>query len=183
MQKLGEIWEVKYYLNFPMSEQAIFNLFPKLSLDSHFRISSRKDVNYNCIAWAGIVDNEFWWPEVEPYNKLDGVRYKWPFNIKHSDKLEFFIELFYKLGYKEESHNIENEHPNFRKIALFIKEDLTNSDRMTSECSHAARQLKNGLWASKLGRFHDIEHSNPYDLEGKSYGRVAIILKKDLLAK
>lgn len=164
-----------------MSEEAIItSVFPKLSNDISFRISSKKNVNYNCIAWAGFVDNEFWWPEVIPYNKLDGVRYKWPFNIKHSDKLEFFIELFSHLGYKEESFCIDNEQPNFRKIALFIKEDKFQSDRLICDCTHAARQLKNGLWASKLGSNHDIEHSNPYDLEGPAYGKIAIILKKNL---
>ncbi len=163
-----------------MDTQYILNNFPKLILDPNFKISSPINVNYNCIAWAGIRDDEFWWPEIEPYN-LDGVKYKWPFNIENNDKLKFFIELYSKLGYIETSNNIGNEHPKFRKIAVFIKIDPLNLDILTNTCTHAARQLKNGLWTSKLGRFHDIVHSNPYDLEGKAYGNIAIILKKSLL--
>lgn len=158
----------------------ITSLFPKLNSDPLFRLSSHKNVNYNCIAWAGQVDYEFWWPEVIPYNKLDGIKYNWPFHITNSDKLEYFIELFSHLGYTEESDNVSNEHPNYRKIALFIKEDKLNPNRLTCECTHAARQLRNGLWASKLGSIEDIEHSNPYDLEGNLYGKIAIILKKNL---
>lgn len=164
-----------------MDRQRIFNIFPKLITDPTFRISSPINHNYNCIAWAGQHSDEFWWPEVIPYDKLDGVRYKWPFNLPNNDDLECFIELFSNLGYKEESDNISNEHPNYRKIALFIKPDVNTPNRLTSKCTHAARQLRNGLWASKLGRNHDIEHSNPYDLEGQSYGEIAIILKKNLL--
>ena len=161
----------------------IYNLFPKLKLDLQFRISSPKNINYNCIAWADYHDDEYWWPEVTPYNKLDGVKYVWPFKIKNSEKLEFFIELFSKLGYIEESDNIENEHPNYRKIALFVKVGSDLSDRLSCECTHAVRQLSNGLWASKLGRNHDIEHSNPHDLEGQGYGIIAIILKKNISNK
>lgn len=163
-----------------MDEQVIIKGFPKLASDTLFNVSSKKDINYNCIAWAGMEDNEFWWPEVTPYNKLDGVKYNWPFKIKNNEKLQYFIELFSHLGYIEESDNYQNEHPDYRKIALFIKADSNNPDRLLCDCTHAARQLKNGLWASKLGRDHDIEHSNPYDLEGKAYGKLAIILKKKL---
>jgi hypothetical protein len=144
-------------------------------------VSSPIDVNYNCIAWAGMRSDEFWWPEVEPYNRFDGVKYNWPFKIEHNENLKFFIELFSNLGYTQESNNIDNEHPKFRKIALYIKNNPSNTDILNSPCTHAARQLKSGLWASKLGRYHDIEHSNPYDLEGSAYGKLAIILKKNLL--
>jgi hypothetical protein len=164
-----------------MDEQRIISAFPRLKNDSRFRISSHKDINYNCIAWAGLHNDEYWWPEIVPYNKLDGVKYKWPFNLRNNDNLEYFIELFLNLGYKEETDNIENEHPKYRKIALFIKANSNISDRLNCKCTHAARQLKNGLWASKLGCSHDIEHSNPYDLEGQQYGQLAIILKKNLL--
>jgi len=163
-----------------MPKQEIYKIFPKLQFDKSFYISSKPNINYNCIAWVGITDNEFWWPEVEPYNKLDGVKYKWPFKIKNSDELKYFIELFSNLGYEGVSNNIKNEHPKYRKIALFIKEDKNISDINNCKCTHAARQLTNGLWASKLGRKDDIEHSNPYDLEGSAYGKLAIILKKKL---
>ena len=47
------------------------------------------------------------------------------------------------------------------------------------EPTHAARQLPNGKWTSKLGRWEDIEH----DLEGltgEMYGSVQQILKRQI---
>lgn len=161
-----------------MAEKDILFIFPKLATDKKFKLTSKQNVNYNCIAWAAIVDNEFWWPEVKPY-PLDGVRYKWPFNIENNEELRFFIELFKHKGYTKISSEISNEHPEFRKVALFIKPS-ENLDIINCQCTHAARQRPNGLWTSKLGTFEDIEHSNPYDLEGPRYGKLAIILKKKL---
>ncbi len=46
---------------------------------------------------------------------------------------------------------------------------------------HAARQLANGRWTSKLGRAEDIEHQL-HDLEGEVYGTVALLMKRLLPA-
>jgi len=162
-----------------MTKQDIIFLFPKLVLDNSFKLSSKKNINYNCIAWAASVQNEFWWPEVEPYN-LDGVKYNWPFDIVNSDKLIYFIELFHHLGYSQFCSNINNEHPEYRKIALFIKYSNKKTSINNCVCTHAARQLSNGLWTSKLGPQEDIQNSDPYDLEGSHYGKLAVILKKKL---
>jgi hypothetical protein len=59
--------------------------------------------------------------------------------------------------------------PGFEKIALYATVD--------GEPTHAARQLPNGKWTSKLGRWQDIEH----ELEGlvcEMYGTVHQILKR-----
>jgi hypothetical protein len=45
--------------------------------------------------------------------------------------------------------------------------------------SHAARQLPDGRWTSKLGRWEDIEHRLPA-LEGESYGAVVQIMKRSM---
>ena len=47
----------------------------------------------------------------------------------------------------------------------------------TGTPTHAARQLPDGRWTSKLGRWEDIEHRLP-DLEGESYGAVVQIMKR-----
>jgi hypothetical protein len=45
--------------------------------------------------------------------------------------------------------------------------------------SHAARQLPNGAWTSKLGKLHDIEHEAHDTLDGaRDYGRVASFMKR-----
>ncbi len=43
---------------------------------------------------------------------------------------------------------------------------------------HAARQLKNGTWTSKLGVEDDISHPSPDALAGGSYGDVKLIMKR-----
>jgi hypothetical protein len=45
------------------------------------------------------------------------------------------------------------------------------------EPTHAARQLPNGKWTSKLGRWQDIEHELD-GLVGEMYGTVKQILKR-----
>jgi hypothetical protein len=45
--------------------------------------------------------------------------------------------------------------------------------------SHAARQLRDGTWTSKLGMSEDIQHALE-DLTGEVYGSVVHILKRVL---
>ena len=40
------------------------------------------------------------------------------------------------------------------------------------EVRHAARQVPNGKWASKMGDLADIEHDSPEVVEGVLYGTV-----------
>jgi len=55
------------------------------------------------------------------------------------------------------------------KVALFIDG--------SGEYTHAARQLPDGLWTSKLGNNEDISHElRP--LEGDEYGRIAAFMSK-----
>lgn len=68
----------------------------------------------------------------------------------------------------------------FKKIALYVD----NSEQVT----HAARQLANGDWTSKLGKLYDIKHPFVevwYDIaygdqvfNTAIYGRLAAILRK-----
>jgi hypothetical protein len=43
--------------------------------------------------------------------------------------------------------------------------------------THAARQLPNGRWSSKLGKLEDIEHALD-DICGSAYGSVVPVLKR-----
>ena len=44
--------------------------------------------------------------------------------------------------------------------------------------THAARQLEDGRWASKLGKYVDIEHLVAESLEGPEYGTVAVFMER-----
>ena len=76
--------------------------------------------------------------------------------------------MFEQLGYQECA--TDELEPGFEKVALFV-----NVDNLPT---HAARQLPNGSWTSKLGRWQDIEHQSLNNLAGSPpmYGNVAILL-------
>lgn len=44
--------------------------------------------------------------------------------------------------------------------------------------THAARQLPDGTWTSKLGKAEDIEHSSPDDVAGGIYGEVVQFMRR-----
>ena len=44
--------------------------------------------------------------------------------------------------------------------------------------THAARQLENGQWTSKLGPDEDITHPSPRNLAGELYGSVHCIMRR-----
>src|SRR5262245_254612 len=115
--------------------------FPKLAAPATFEITSPETVAYNCIAWAAEDTSRKWWPD-----KM-GVGY-WPQGVPREATLATFIKAFAALGYEEcEDGSLE---PEFTKIAIFTKPAGTPA--------HAARQLPNGRWTSKLGSEVDIEH-------------------------
>ena len=43
--------------------------------------------------------------------------------------------------------------------------------------THAAKQLPNGRWTSKLGRSQDVEHTLE-GLEGSAYGRARLVMRR-----
>jgi hypothetical protein len=66
----------------------------------------------------------------------------------------------------------------FEKIALY-------GNRMpwgTVEPTHAARQLPNGKWTSKMGALEDIQHDDPTDVTGPTYGGVVHYMKRPVQA-
>lgn len=77
------------------------------------------------------------------------------------------IEMFRSLGY--EVCRGDEPESGYNKIAIYgDKGDYT----------HAARQLDNGSWTSKLGHWEDIEHKELNGLVGTEYGKVAAIMRK-----
>ncbi len=153
-------------------KELIVKGFPKLQYDEHFEITSPEDCNYNCIAWAYQIKNRWMWPPAgNPLYKggLDAVTY-WPNDEAQEPDVKEFIKAFEQKGYRVcDDSEFEN---GYRKIALYIIPG-------TTECTHAARQLSSGYWTSKLGESYDIQHGTPYTLEGRIYGSVYCIMKKE----
>jgi hypothetical protein len=135
------------------------SLFPGLAAAEH-RVASPTSDKYNCVAWAALDENRWWWPDAA------GVSY-WPPQAPREETLEAFVEAYRLLGYLPcDSADLET---GFHKIAIYAREGLP---------THAARQLPDGRWASKLGRAEDIEHATLAALEGRLYGRLAIVLRR-----
>jgi hypothetical protein len=149
-------------------KEQIIKIFPKLNSDSKFKITSKRDLKYNCIAWAAIFDDKFMWPPGGIMN-LDGVTSFWPEDLPTDESVQTFVKLYEKYSF-EVCENPDFEE-GFRKIAIYW-------DPEKKTCTHAARQRSNGDWTSKLGPAQDISHSNPFTLESEVYGVVAKFMKK-----
>lgn len=138
--------------------------FPNLNR-GEYRVTSEASTRYNCIAWAAGVNTNWWWPDPDP----DSVTY-WPAQAPSEETLASFRIVLESLGYRE---CVTDElEPGFEKVALFVDADGLPT--------HAARQLSNGNWTSKLGRWQDIEHQLLNALGGSAslYGEVVLLLRR-----
>ncbi len=137
-------------------------LFPGLAKGG-YRVTSPADNNYNCIAWAASDPANWWWPGPNADEEF------WPHGVPREVTRAAFQQAFVSLGYAPcAGADLES---GFEKIALFADQ----RDRPT----HAARQLPDGRWTSKLGKKEDVEHALS-DLEGAIYGSVVLIMKRPL---
>ena len=133
--------------------------FPNLNTEG-YDITSPPTPRYNCIAWAG-GDDWNWW-EPDPF----GI-YFWPANAPGEYTIASYKAAFQALGYLPcDSPDLE---PVTEKVALYALAD--------GQPTHAARQTPDGKWTSKLGSQEDITHTLT-GLEGPIYGRVVMILKR-----
>lgn len=121
---------------------------------------SPQDPRYNCIAFAANETERFWW---WPH----GQKTYWPEDIPRKETPNSFLKLFQSLGYT--NCNNGSYEIGFEKIAIYAKD---------KKVTHAARQLPNGKWVSKLGTDIDIEHETVENLEGPHYGEVVRYLKR-----
>ncbi len=132
--------------------------FPRLQAEG-FKPTSPATVEYNCIAWAAGDASKFWWPD--EFGLLH-----WPEKIAREETIGAMQELFESLDYaKCDDDSLE---PEFEKVAIFALLGLP---------THAARQLANGDWTSKLGESIDISHTLR-GLGGGIYGDPVLFLKR-----
>jgi hypothetical protein len=103
----------------------------------------------------------WWWPDTF------GLCF-WPAGVNRNETAKSFLEAFRSLGYQPcEDGSFES---GFEKVAIFVK----SNERPT----HAARQLEDGTWTSKLGKQVDIKHETVEALNGDQYGKADIFLKR-----
>jgi hypothetical protein len=151
-------WRMDLLLN------ALFKAFPNLRA-AFWQFISPKNPIYNCIAWAAEETDCKWWP-------WKGVGVYWPPGVREDPSVDAFVEAYGTKGYTPCGMDACFE-PNYNKVALYAKHGPSGL-----EVQHAARQLANGCWTSKLGDEQDIEHHSLQDIEGPVYGRVVCILRR-----
>jgi hypothetical protein len=139
---------------------ALEQLFPDL-LGAGYSVTSPATADYNCIAWAAGVTDEWWWPDPMGINA-------WPVSAHREESVAAFIEAFQTLGYLPCPD--DSLEPGFEKVALYA---------LAGVPKHAARQLPGGRWTSKLGPLEDIEHALD-GLVGAWYGTVVQFLRRPL---
>lgn len=120
-----------------------------------FEITSDPADFYNCIAWAAGDNARFWWPG----------RF-WPKDVGKAVRIETFRKAFASVGY-EVCDGSELE-PEWEKVAIY---------ELDGAPTHAARQLSDGRWSSKLGRYHDIAHTLE-GLNGDQYGTPTVFMRR-----
>jgi len=133
--------------------------FPNLTQVNH-RVVSPATTEYNCIAWAAERQDRWWWPD------LMGTAF-WPPGVPREETLTAFEMAYGTLGFVACAD--DGLEAGFRKVAVYAK---------TGTPTHAARQLSDGRWTSKLGEWEDIEHATLQALEGGVYGTVALIMRR-----
>jgi hypothetical protein len=143
-----------------MDRKEIEQCFPGLSATS-FTIQSPADPRYNCIAWAAGDTTRWWWPA----DPRTGAH--WPVGVSREVSLAAFREVFARLGYEPCASDALEE--GFEKVGLFARRDKP---------THAARQLANGSWTSKLGHEEDIEHPLTALAGDTVYGEMVQILRR-----
>jgi hypothetical protein len=151
-------------LNRPnLSYEELLTYCPNLRR-SNYTDESQPTNRYNCYAWAAGYDDLNWdWYRA-------GEDYYWPLHLPtdQGNILDSLTQAYLSIGYEiARDDSCEN---GYDKIAIYV-----NSAGIPT---HAARQLINGRWTSKLGEHQDIQHENLQVLEEGLYGSVARIMRR-----
>lgn len=132
--------------------------FPRLA-QGGYRVTSPPTNAYNCIAWAASRVDRWWWPDQYGY---------WPAGVPMEETLAAFQAAYATLGYKPCTSAALEAF--YEKVAVYA--------RPSGNPTHAARQLDDGKWTSKLGPDVDIEHGTPEAVGGAQYGNPVLFLRR-----
>lgn len=140
----------------PSDLQDLFKEYPRLAGEK-FEIICPASDSYNCIAYAAGDPRQPWSDEPEDY---------WPAQVTRSPSITGLENLFRWLGFKKcKGPRLE---AGYQKVALYADKGLW---------THAALQMPNGHWRSKLGKEILIEHQTLFSLTGTLYGRVYLCMR------
>lgn len=132
-------------------------LFPNLTSEG-YRRTSLPTFDYNCLAWAAGDDTRRW--------DTDNLCSFWPKGTRRAWNCQNLVKIFEAQGYQRCADG--NHEIGFEKVAIYVKDGSP---------THAARQLADGKWTSKLGDLDDITHTLA-GLIGNRYGEPKIYLRR-----
>ena len=140
--------------------------FPNL-IRGEYEVTSPETAQYNCIAHAAEKDDNWWWPADPPAY--------WPEGHDKAETLDAFVKAYATVGFVQDGNHSDELEVGIDKIAIYVDGEGVPT--------HAARQLTDGTWTSKLGEWEDIQHNSLKAMEdadglGLGYGKVAVILKR-----
>ena len=150
-----------------MSREELKREFPSLS-SSPFEITSPKTKSYNCVAWAANDPTRWWWPVGA---LMPG--YFWPLGVPRKVDIDSFVAAFQTMGFEVCPDG--DPEKDFEKVAIFCDTD--------NRPTHAARQLPDGRWTSKMGKGEDIVHERLDQVSGRLYGAARTFMKRAVKAK
>lgn len=131
--------------------------FPKLVSEGYEIICPPSDA-YNCIAYAAGDTSQIWDDDQPNY---------WPPGVERSPTIDGLVAVFRRLGFKRcRSNRLE---AGYQKVALYSQQ---------GNWTHAALQMPNGLWRSKMGAGELIEHQSPLSISGPEYGNPYTYMRK-----
>ena len=137
--------------------QLLIKSFPNLS-GENFQIVGVCTEQYNCIAYAAGDTTRRWWP--------NGIDY-WPSWATGNNRMESLMEALAGLGYEKCADGKVED--GYQKIVLY---------GFQGSFEHAAVQMPNGRWHSKMGQGPQIEHHSPESLSGGPYGDAMIYMRR-----
>ena len=150
----------------PLDREAYF---PNLQRDQ-YEVTSCETATYNCIAHAAGKDDNWWWPAPPPAY--------WPPAPALEETVDAFVLAYAVEGYAVCATQSRELESGIEKVAIYVDIDGVPT--------HAARQLPDGTWTSKLGEWEDIRHYTLEAMEdrgglGLGYGKVALLLRRSRL--
>jgi hypothetical protein len=118
---------------------------------------------YNCAAFVVGVEDEWW-----------EAGLVWPDDLEKDDTIAVYVQLYERYGFEVcPDGTFEAGH---EKIALYgFDEEMP--DGTVEIFEHAAIQVGEGQWKSKMGADDDIEHSRP-EVVAKYNWRVMRYMKR-----
>jgi hypothetical protein len=139
--------------------------FPNLHPGNH-RVTGSTNNQFNCIAWAAGHSAKWWDPNDPEQPEVEHFR---PANVPRDYKVTSVVMAYESVGFIRCADGSSED--GVEKIGI-------NADG--EEYLHAARQLDNGTWTSKMGRGVVIQHDAPENLVGPGYGQGTVFMKRPL---